>query len=90
MSKLNVDPKPFQETHHYSGEYKCDCSQWEDEYQEETFEFTVVVNYDNDNQMASIAEIVWTDQIPPRVEEVEDKINANFFTLIEQDNEQRS
>lgn len=84
MSNLSIQPTPFSETHFYSGEYTCDCSQWEDEYQEETFEFTVEVTYDNDNQQVSIVGITWIDKTPPRVEDVEDKINNNFFTLIGQ------
>ena len=40
MKDLKINKKPFSETKHYSGKYTCDCSQWEDEYQEEVYEFT--------------------------------------------------
>jgi hypothetical protein len=82
MKNLKIEKKPFSETKHYSGKYTCDCSQWEDEYQEETYEFTVVVTIDNDNQSTSLEEIIWIDKQPRDVDTLDDYINENFFELV--------
>ena len=80
--KFTIEKTPFSSTKYYSGEYTCDCSQWEDEIQTETFEFTVVVTEDHENGLEEIMEITWVTQAPPNVGEAEDWINANFFNKI--------
>jgi hypothetical protein len=82
MSKLKITKKPFSETKYYSGTYTTDVSLWEDEYQEESYDFTVAVNHDNDNQNCEITEITWVEEIPRDVDSAEDKINSEFFDLI--------
>lgn len=83
MNNLKIEKKPFSETKHYSGTYTCDCSQWEDEYQEEKYEFTVVVTHDNDNQSSNLEEIIWLDKTPRNVDTIDDYINEHFFDIIE-------
>jgi hypothetical protein len=83
MSKLKITKKPFSETKYYNGTYRTDVSLWEDEYQEESYDFTVAVNHDNDNQSYEITEITWVDEIPRDVDSAEEKINSEFFDLID-------
>lgn len=83
MKDLKIEKKPFSETKYYSGTYTCDCSQWEDEIQEEVYEFTLVVNYDNDNESLSADEIVWIDRSPRDLDAVEDYVKENFLELID-------
>jgi hypothetical protein len=82
MIDLKINKKPFSETKHYSGTYSCDCSQWEDEYQEEFYDFTAVVTCDNENQTVHLEEITWVNRIPRDVDTIEDYINENFFEII--------
>jgi hypothetical protein len=82
MKNLKIEKKPFSETKHYSGTYTYDSSLSKDEYQEEICEFTVVVIYDNDNQSYNLEEIIWIDELPRDVDEVDDYINEHFFEII--------
>ncbi len=76
---VKFERKAFSRTEFYGGKYTCDCSQWEDEYQEETYDFIVVKEVDVDNSMVTIAEITWTDKEPENKEEVEKYIHENFL-----------
>lgn len=82
MKDLKINKKPFSETKHYSGTYICDCSQWEDELQEDVYEFTFIVNIDNENESTSIEEIIWVGKQPRDLDGAEDHVKENFFELI--------
>lgn len=79
---FTLEKTPFSSTKYYGGEYTCDCSQWEDEIQTETFEFTVAVAENHEQETEEIMEITWVNQTPSNADEAEDWINANFFIKI--------
>lgn len=82
MNNLKINKKPFSETLFFAGTYASDI-QWEDEYETETYEFTVTVIHDNENQLYHLEDITWVDKTPRNVDEVDDYINEHFFEITE-------
>jgi hypothetical protein len=76
MSKIQISASPYNLTAYYDGKYTCDCSQWEDEYQEDTYEFTLVF----DTATSTVVEIVWQDRTPKNAEEIQSRITREFYT----------
>lgn len=78
MTKLTQQQKPFAQTKIYSGTYTCDASLWEDEYVEESFDYTIAVSEDLDNRCITDMTITWEDAVPRNVEEVEAEIKRLY------------
>ena len=76
MSKVQISASPFNLTAYYCGKYTCDCSQWEDEYQEDIYEFTLVF----DTATSTVVEIIWQDRKPKNAEEIQSRITREFYT----------
>lgn len=82
MNNLKIEKKPFNKTLFFGGTYTTE-EQWEDEYESQSYDFTVVVTHDIENDLKSIEEIIWTEGAPRNVDQVDDYINENFFEITE-------
>jgi hypothetical protein len=82
MSKIKIEKKPFAETLFYAGTYACDMSEDENVASIKDFEFTVVLNIDNNNDFYDVSDISWTDGEPRDVEIATEKIREYFNELV--------
>ena len=80
MNGLKIEKKPFSETLYFSATFSSE-ELWEDEYETQNYDLTIVVTHNNDDQTYSIDEIIWTDDYPRNMDQVEDYINENFFEI---------
>lgn len=76
---ITIYTKPYSITEYYSGVYRYDASENENEVNIQNLDFTVVYNIDRDMDIATVEEIVWADGEPRNVEEVNEKIKEQFF-----------
>jgi hypothetical protein len=75
---ITILTKPYSKTEYYSGTYRCDVSENENEVQMRDLDFTIVYSVDHDMDVANIDDIIWIDGQPRNLEEVNDRIKEHF------------
>lgn len=75
---ITIFTKPYSKTEYYSGTYRCDMSENENEVQMCDLDFTIVYTVDHDMDVSNIDEIAWIDEHPRNLEEVNDRIKEHF------------
>ena len=83
MSSILINKKPFSKVEYYDGVYKTDISDTDDEAMIRTFDFTVELTLDADNDLLEVTGITWSDKEPPAKEIAEDRIKEKFYDQIE-------
>ena len=83
MSSILINKKPFSKTEYYDGVYKADISDTDDEARIRTFDFTLEVSCDLDNDLVEILGITWTEDEPLAKELAEDRIKEKFYDQME-------
>ena len=82
MSSIAINKKPFSKTEYYDGVYKTDTSDTDDVAMIRTFDFTVELSIDMDNDLLEITGITWIDEEPPAKDLAEDRIKEKFYDQI--------
>lgn len=82
MSKIHINKKPFSKVEYYDGVYKADTSDNDDEARIHTFDFTLELACDLDNDFVEIIGITWIDEEPSAKDFAEDRIKEKFYDQI--------